>query len=489
MGNPTASSSKSLLFFSLAVASLVLFASFNDGDAAADRKLMATESHEFHVIKLSSILPDSVCDSSSQGHKPSSSSLTVVHKHGPCHKQHKTKDSSSPSASELLTHDDSRVKSINSRIAFTAAGNSFTSTESVTVRAKSGSSLGSGNYIVTVGLGSPKKDLSLVFDTGSDLTWTQCKPCARSCYVQAEPIFNPSQSTAYSNVSCSSQQCTQLKSATGNSPSCSNSGNACIYGIQYGDQSFSVGYFAKDTLTISPTDVITNFYFGCGQNNQGLFGQTAGLIGLAKDQLSIVSQTSAKYGKVFSYCLPSTRSGTGYLTFGKSAVLKAVQYIPFANSKGTTLYFIDILGMYVGGQKLQISPTVFTTAGSIIDSGTVITRLPPAAYTALRNTFRTQMSQYPLGKPVSILDTCYDFSKYTTVNIPTVSFLFGGNKKIDLDGSGIMYVVSSSQVCLAFAPNSDPSDVTIYGNVQQKTMQVVYDVAGGMLGFGAQGCA
>lgn len=67
MGNPTAFSSTSLHFFSLALATLVMFSFFNDGDAAADRKLMATESHEFHIIKLSSILPDSVCDSSSQG--------------------------------------------------------------------------------------------------------------------------------------------------------------------------------------------------------------------------------------------------------------------------------------------------------------------------------------------------------------------------------------------------------------------------------------
>ncbi|KAL8106987.1 aspartyl protease family protein At5g10770-like [Apium graveolens] len=487
MKNPTASSSTSLLFLSLAIASLVLFSSVNDGDAAADRKLMATETHQFHNIKLTSILPGSVCESSSEGQKPSPSSLKVVHKHGPCHKQQNTKESLSSSASQILTHDESRVKSINSRIAFNAARKSFTSTNSVTVPAKSGSSLNAGNYIVTVGLGSPKKDLSLIFDTGSDLTWTQCEPCARSCYDQADPIFNPLQSTTYSNVSCSAPQCNQLKSATGNSPSCN--GNTCIYGVQYGDQSFTVGFFVKDKLTLSPTDVVPDFYFGCGQNNQGLFGQTAGLIGLARDKLSIVSQTSQKYGNVFSYCLPSRSSETGYLTFGQSAVSKTIQYVPFADTQGTTFYFIDIVAIYVGGENLRISPTVFSTAGSIIDSGTVITRLPPAAYTALRNTFRKQMTQYALGKPVSILDTCYDFSKYSTVQIPTISIVFGGNKKIDIHVSGILYVINPSQVCLAFAPNSDASDVLIYGNVQQKTMQVVYDVAGGKLGFGAQGCA
>jgi len=39
----------------------------------------------------------------------------------------------------------------------------------------------------------------------------------------------------------------------GIAPGCSDS--TCLYGIQYGDQSFSVGFFAQETLTLTPTDV------------------------------------------------------------------------------------------------------------------------------------------------------------------------------------------------------------------------------------------
>ncbi|KAF7815880.1 aspartyl protease family protein [Senna tora] len=354
--------------------------------------------------------------------------------------------------------------------------------------ARSGSILGSGNYFVTVGLGSPKKELSLIFDTGSDLTWTQCEPCTRSCYKQKDPIFDPSVSSTYSNITCTSTTCTQLSSATGNEPGCSAATRACIYGIQYGDSSFSVGYFAKETLTVSSSDVVQNFLFGCGQNNQGLFGGAAGLLGLGRHPISFVQQTAQKYHKIFSYCLPSTSSSVGYLTFGGGSSSGNLQYTPFSTvSQGGSFYGLDFTGITVGGTKLPVSSSVFS-AGTIIDSGTVISRLPPGAYGPLRDAFQKGMSKYPKAAAVSILDTCYDLSGYKTIAVPKISLSFGGGVNLELDGNGILYVVSEKQVCLAFAGNSDASDVAILGNVQQKTIQVVYDVGGGRIGFGPAGC-
>ncbi|WOG90029.1 hypothetical protein DCAR_0209270 [Daucus carota subsp. sativus] len=481
MANHTASPSISLYSFSLVITGLVLFSSFIDGNAAVNRNLMAPRTHNFHTIKVSSLLPDSVCDSSSQGYKlPSSSSLKVVHKHGPCNKQHRT--NSPPSPSQILAHDEARVQSIKARIiALNSVGNTFTTSESVTLPAKSGLSLDTLNYVVTVGLGSPKKDLSLAFDTGSSLTWTQCQPCVESCYKQRDPIFDPSESSGYTNVSCNTPECNQLQIRGCN-------GTTCLYQVGYGDNSYTIGYLAKDTLTLSSAETITDFYFGCGQNNHLLGSdQVAGLLGLGREESSIISQTSTKYGKIFSYCLPSSSSGSGYLTFGNSGISNSVQYIPLGNSN--KFYVIDITGIYLNDQKLAISPTVFSTKISIIDSGTVITRLPSEAYTTLRDAFRQQMSMYPMGRPESLFDTCYDLSKYTEVNTPKISIEFGGNQKIELAMTGVLYAVSSSQMCLAFAANSDTSFPTILGNVQQKTMQVVYDLAGGKLGFGPNGCA
>jgi len=441
-----------------------------------------TKAQSYHTLQLTSLLPATICSPSTTEPKEKGS-LRVVHRDGPCAQQvlvHK----SAPTDAQILEQDQYRVNSINSRI----SKKSIEQTEGTTLPAKSGAVIGSGNYIVTVGLGTPKRDLSLIFDTGSDLTWTQCQPCARSCYSQKEPIFDPSKSSSYLNVSCNSNYCSDLTSATGNSPSCSSGTSTCIYGIQYGDQSYSVGYLSQEKITLSASDVFDKIVFGCGQNNRGLFGGSAGLLGLGRNQLSFVQQTAKKYGGIFSYCLPSTASQTGYLTFGKASGY--VKYTPLSTiAQGQSFYGLNLLGISVGGSKLPISSSIFSSSGTIIDSGTVITRLPPTAYGQLRSTFRQQMSSYPSTSALSILDTCYDLRGYSTIKIPKISFFFGGGTTVDLDSQGILYVGSASQVCLAFAANGDDTDVTIFGNVQQKKLEVVYDIGGAKIGFGSAGCS
>lgn len=484
-------SSKISHFF---LVSLVLFFfCFLEKSFAIERTL--EERH--HLVQISSLLPSTSCSSSTKGTK-TKASLEVLHKHGPCSQVNNGKAKIIPAHSDILDHDKERVNYIHSKLLSSIKNNnlegldskskSIKSRKSANLPAKSGSLIGSGNYFVVLGLGTPKKDLSLIFDTGSDLTWTQCQPCVGSCYKQQDEIYDPSKSTSYYNITCTSSDCTQLSSATGNDPRCAKVSNACVYGIQYGDQSFSVGYFSRERLIVNPTDAIDSFLFGCGQDNEGLFGGSAGLLGLGRHPISFVQQTSQKYQKTFSYCLPSTSSGVGHLTFGASDN-KYVKYTPFSTiSRSNSFYGLDIAGISVGGTKLPISSSIFSSGGAIIDSGTVITRLPPTAYASLRDSFKKGMTKYPVAPAVSILDTCYDLSGYKIVSIPKISFFLGGGVTVEIAAPGILYVASLKQACLAFAPNGDDSDITIFGNVQQRTLEVVYDVGGGKIGFGPNGC-
>ncbi|XP_020587958.1 aspartyl protease family protein At5g10770-like [Phalaenopsis equestris] len=429
---------------------------------------------EHHVIDVKSLLSTSSnCSLPDKGASPSK--LKVVHRHGPCSslpRQNK------PSHLQLLRQDQSRVDSIHCRSAAAAApvGGSL----SAKLPANTGTSLGSGNYIVTIGLGTPKKSFSVVFDTGSDLTWTQCLPCD-SCYTQNDPLYDPTQSSTFTNISCNSNYCTQLDQS-----SCSST-STCLYQVQYGDNSQTQGSLIQDTLTFS-SDSIPNFRFGCGHDNSGLFGKVDGLLGLGREPASIVSQTDQLYGKVFSYCLPSTSSAAGYLELGSTAA--GVQYTPMlTNQNLPSFYFLNLVAISVGGQKLALSPTVFSNPGTLLDSGTVISRLPPTAYAALRSSFRRYMTNYPTAPALSILDTCYDFTNYQTVKVPSIALLFGGGVTANLDFKGILYVASISQACLAFAGNNDAGDVVIIGNVQQRRFNVVYDVGNLKIGFGANGCS
>ncbi|CAN6865768.1 unnamed protein product [Brassica oleracea] len=436
----------------------------------------------FHRIQASSLFPSwsAPCVLSPRASN-TKSSLQVVHRHGPC-----SKAKTSPDHDEILRLDQARVKSIHSKLSKKlTAGDRVSQSQSTDLQARDGLAIGSGNYIVTVGIGTPKHDLSLVFDTGSDLTWTQCQPCVRKCYLQNEPIFNPSSSSSYSNVSCSSPVCDSLTSQ-GLSRQCLASN--CFYGARYGDKSFTQGFLAKEKFTLTSSDVFDGISFGCGENNQGLFNGAAGLLGLGRGESSFPSQTAAKYNNIFSYCLPSSPEYTGHLTFGSAGLSNSVKYTPISSTAASSFYGLDIVGISVDDKQLEIPSTVFSTSGAIIDSGTVITRLPLKAYEALRTAFKAKMLNYKTTLGSVLLDTCYDFTGLKTMSIPKVSFSFKGGTVVELDSKGVLYIYDTSKVCLAFTNNTSVGNVTIFGNVQQKTMQVVYDRPGGRVGFAPNGC-
>ncbi|XP_051188342.1 aspartyl protease family protein At5g10770-like [Lolium perenne] len=439
----------------------------------------------WHVVSVASMLPAAVCTPSTAA--SNSTVLNVVHRHGPCLPLQSR--GGTPPHAQLLDHDQARVDSIHRKIAAasTVLDQANHAAKGVSLPAQRGISLGTGNYVVSVGLGTPARDMTVVFDTGSDLSWVQCTPCS-DCYEQKDPLFDPARSKTYSAVPCAAPECQGL-----DSHSCSRD-KKCRYEVVYGDQSQTDGDLARDTLTLgTPSNTLPGFVFGCGDKDTGLFGKTDGLVGLGREKVSLSSQAAAKFGAGFSYCLPSSPSGVGYLSLGlgRSAPGNA-RFTAMATRRDTpSFYYVNLVAVKVGGRTVRISPVVFASAGTVIDSGTVITRLPPRAYAALRRAFTRSMGRYRYKKApaLSILDTCYDFTGHTTVQIPSLALVFAGGTTVELDFSGVLYVAKASQACLAFAPNGDGTDVGILGNTQQKTLAVVYDVANQKIGFGANGCS
>ncbi|CAK9134231.1 unnamed protein product [Ilex paraguariensis] len=391
---------------------------------------------------------------------------------------------------ERLISDEIRVCSLQSQFKNMVSGQ-IQDLSHTQIPLTSGIRLQTLNYIVTVELGG--QNMTVIVDTGSDLTWVQCQPC-KLCYNQPEPLFNPLISPSYQSVQCNSSVCHSLLFATGNLGICGTNPPTCNYFVSYGDGSYTRGDLGSANLSLGTTTV-TNFVLGCGRDNKGLFGGASGLMGLGmSSDLSLVSQTSEIFGGVFSYCLPSTEDeAPGSLILGgDSSVYKNSTPISYTrmvpNPQLSTFYFLNLTGTTIGGVNLQ-NPS-FGKAEIIIDSGTVITRLPPSIYKAVKSEFLKQLSGYPTAPSFSILDTCFNLSRYEEVEIPTITMHFEGDAELNVDVQGIFYSAKAdaSQVCLALASLSYEDEIGIIGNYQQRNTRVIYDTKGSKLGFAKETC-
>ncbi|GJN22060.1 hypothetical protein PR202_gb09591 [Eleusine coracana subsp. coracana] len=434
----------------------------------------ARDARSNKVLDIESMKPKSVC--SKPKAVPSSANGTTVrlhHRHGPCSPT-SSKNKAPPTLEETLQRDQLRAAYIQRKLSRASSG---VQQSNVTVPTTLGTSLNTGEYVITVGLGSQAATQRMLIDTGSDVSWVQCKPCPQ-CHDQADALFDPAASTTYSAFSCSSAACAQL-----HQPGCSNS--QCQYSVTYGDRSTTTGTYSSDTLTLGSDDVVESFQFGCSHVESGFDDDLSdGLMGLGGGTQSLVSQTAGTFGNAFSYCLPPTASSAGFLTLGAGPSSgSGFVTTPMLRSRQVpTFYAVALQAITVGGRQLNVPSSVFS-GGTVVDSGTVVTRLPPTAYKALSAAFKAGMKQYKPAPARPLLDTCFDFSGQTTISVPPVSLVFAGGAVVDLDVSGILL-----ENCLAFTANDDDGSFGIIGNVQQRTFEVLYDVGGGSFGFRAGAC-
>ncbi|PIM98937.1 Aspartyl protease [Handroanthus impetiginosus] len=225
-------------------------------------------------------------------------------------------------------------------------------------------------YTVELGLGTPVVKRTLIFDTGSALTWTQCRPCLR-CFKQREPLFDIRQSSSYRLMS--------RRNKLAGDFNCNLFG--CVYYVQYYSGQFSAGLVSVETFTFrTSTGVpcrVPDLVFGCGTMNQGRYGFTNivnGILGMDKRAFSFARQLGGLIKYRFSYCLPaiySNNSKESYLRFGEAAILRGgnVQRTPFLTARQNAIFYgLNLTDISIGGLKLGLRETTFPD-GCIIDSG------------------------------------------------------------------------------------------------------------------------
>ncbi|KAI3724302.1 hypothetical protein L2E82_36074 [Cichorium intybus] len=393
-----------------------------------------------------------------------------------------------------LTRDSHRVTALTTKLNFALAGtnkselkpvvetDSMFRPEDLSTPVSSGISQGSGEYFARVGLGTPVQSYYMVIDTGSDINWLQCQPCS-DCYQQTDPIYNPSASTSYGTLPCSSQQCSSLEITACRS-------DVCLYQVSYGDGSFTVGDFVTETVTFGNSGSVPKVAMGCGHDNEGLFVGAGGLLALGGGPLSLPSQIKATS---FSYCLVDRDSKTSStLEFNSAPPANSVTAPLLRNARVKTYLYVGMTGITVGGRPLSIPSYIFAVdasgrGGVIVDSGTAVTRLQTQAYNSLRDAFTRQARNLKPTDGFSLFDTCFDFSEMTRVAVPTVGFTFTGGKTLSLKPENYLIPVDSrGKFCLAFAPTD--SSLSIIGNVQQQGTRVGYDLTKSVVSFSPNNC-
>ncbi|KAE8711595.1 Aspartic proteinase CDR1 [Hibiscus syriacus] len=344
----------------------------------------------------------------------------------------------------------------------------------------------SGEYLMNISVGSPGFDVVAIADTGSDLIWTQCKPCSQ-CFKQEAPLFDPSKSSTYRKLSCNASQCNSLQGS-----SCSTD-NTCQYSVSYGDTSFSNGDLAADTLTLASTTgqpmAVPKTVIGCGHNNDGTFNEkTSGIIGLGGGEVSLISQLGASIAGKFSYCLlPISETGnSSRLNFGSNAVVSGTGVVstPLVKSSPDSFYYLTLEAISVGTKRIEFTgySTGSHEGNMIIDSGTTLTLLPSDFYLELESAVDSHINATKVEGPQG-LSLCYEAQN--DIEFPDVTVHIT-DADVKLKPLNTFVLVSDKTICLAF---SSIQDFAIYGNIAQMNFLIGYDIGKQTITFKPTDCS
>ncbi|XP_074369457.1 aspartic proteinase CDR1-like [Apium graveolens] len=344
-------------------------------------------------------------------------------------------------------------------------------------------------YLMKLLIGTPPVEILGTADTGSDLTWIQCKPC-KTCFEHTNPLFDLRASSSYRTLKCTSKQCKAIQDYTVGP--CTREHDKCQYNATYGDGSFSNGHLATETLTFGKTS-IENYAFGCGHNNRGIFGDSSsGMIGLGGGPLSIISQLGDTIQWKFSYCLVSiSKNQTSTINFGKQVSSSKAVSTPLFQTADRTYYYLYLEKVIIGNQSFEYpreeTGAQVQSGNVIIDSGTPITFLPGGEfYDGIVNALKEAMDVETVDGPDDILKFCYKTN--SNIESPMIAFQFK-DATIEIPQSSTFVEVDDGVTCFTVVPNRLPFHFSIFGNILQENFLVSYDLKNKMVSFLATDCS
>ncbi|KAG0492378.1 hypothetical protein HPP92_005776 [Vanilla planifolia] len=339
-------------------------------------------------------------------------------------------------------------------------------------------------YLLRSSLGTPPQPLFLALDSASDASFVSVT------------AYNFSSSSSFQTLPCSSPVCPTFKGQPCSSPS-----SLCTYNHSYGGGDSFSATLAQDTLRLAIDD-ISSFTFGAVNSSAaGPSFPKQGLLGLGRGPFSLLSETQSLYNSVFSYCLPGYSSYyfSGSLRLGPAGQPARIHSTPLLlNPHRPSLYYVNLTGVSVGRVLVSVPPGSFafdqqTGAGTVVDSGTVITRFVDPAYSAVRDEFRKQVNAPAGYESLGAFDTC--FSTTTTdgvvVHPPVVTLHLEGLDLVLPAENALIHSSAKPLACLAMAasPANVNAVVNVIASYQQQNHRVLLDVPRGRVGFARELCS
>ncbi|PKA61200.1 Aspartic proteinase nepenthesin-2 [Apostasia shenzhenica] len=368
----------------------------------------------------------------------------------------------------------------------------------------SGAYIGTGQYFVSVRIGTPPKPFLLVADTGSDLTWVTCRyrRAAGSGFAgdqQSGLAFEASQSSSFQPINCSSELCRkELPFAL---TKCPTADAPCSYDYRYAQGSSAQGIFAKESITAELSDrrqvTLNGMVVGCTSSSVGSsFTKSDGVLALGYGANTFVSGATARFGSRFSYCLVdhlSSRNATGYLAFGSNPDLLPAALVAHLVIKPELqpFYYVAVSGISVAGEVLRIPLSVWDDrrhGGAIVDSGTTLTVLAEPAYQAVVGALSRRLTYVPRLK-LDPFEYCYNWTSPAAAraSIPELVLHFVGAATLSPPAKSYLIDVADGVKCLGFVSTPWPG-VSVIGNIMQQGYIWEFDLKNQWLRFGPSSC-
>ncbi|XP_044506865.1 aspartic proteinase NANA, chloroplast-like [Mangifera indica] len=384
-----------------------------------------------------------------------------------------------------------------------------TSSTAIEMPLRAGRDCGTGVYFVQMKVGTPAQKFTLVVDTGSELTWVNCRyKCGADCTTKGRldkrRVFKADFSSSFKTVACFSHMCKIELMNLFSLTRCPMPSNPCAYDFRYVDGSEAMGIFAMETVTLGLANGqklrLKNVLIGCSDSFQGQsFVKADGVMGLAYGKYTFAKTASEIFYGKFSYCLVdhlSHKNVSNYIIFGSnnnesSSILGKKRYTKLQLGLLSPFYAVNVIGMSIGGVMLKIPVQVWDAnsgGGTIVDSGSSLIFLAEPAYNPVMAALQMSVSKFQRlvlkGVP---MDYCFNSTGYDEKLVPSLVIHFADGARFEPHKKSYMIDVAAGVKCVGFVSVAWPGISTI-GNILQQNYLWEFDLAQSKLGFVASTC-